>query len=121
MLLNIENYNPGRFSYLMNEEFTKDLWHFLSDRMQVNKMFSATKEGLPAIKHFLDDLEALFKDYLESDKYPEEEIAVFANNMIKHIMEKYGYQHSACGICPTAKYVKSSGIYTKAANKSIYN
>lgn len=116
MLLNIKSYQPGRFAYLMNEDFVSELWEFLSHKIQINKMIQATKEGLPAIKHFLDELESEFKDYLESEKYPAEEIAIFANNMIKHIMENYGYVHSACGICPSAKYVKTSGIYTRLAS-----
>lgn len=121
MLLDIKSYQPGRFSYLMKEDFTNDLWGFLSNKIQINKMIKATKEGLPAIKHFLDDLENQFQDYLESEKYPAEEVAIFANNMIKHIMENYGYIHSACGICPTAKYVKTSGIYTPLASQKIGN
>lgn len=116
MSLSIKSYKPGRFNYLMNEEFALNLWNYLSDKMQIDKMLEATKEGLPAIKHFLTELEIEFKEYLESNKYPAEEVAIFANNMIKHIMENHGYQHSACGICPTAKYVRSSGIYTKVAS-----
>ena len=41
MTIDISNYTPGRFAYLMDEPFATELWEFISNKEQTNKM---TKE-----------------------------------------------------------------------------
>lgn len=111
MTIDISNYKAGRFADLMEKPFSQKLWGFLADKEQTDKMFLATKQGLPAIEFFLKELEVQFEEHLKSELYPEEEIAVFANNMIKQIMQYHGYIYTACGLCPEGKYIKMSGVY----------
>jgi len=111
--MDIKDYKSGRFSYLMDKPFAKDLWNFLSDDVRLNLMFSATKAGKPAIEFFLADLESQFGEALSFPEYPKEEVGVFVNNMIKQIMENRGFGHVACGICRNGRYIKSSGVYRK--------
>ncbi len=116
MLCDISHYKPGRFEYLMKEPFAEELWHFLSDEMHIALMLRATGEGLPAIEYILDELEERFEECLKSEEYPEEEVGVFANNMIKQIMEYHGYAYSACGFCPSSRFINMSGVYQKSDN-----
>ena len=113
MSLDISNYKPGRFDYLMSEPFTAELWKFLSDKAKIDKMFLATNQSLPAIEFILVELEEKFGDYLQSKDYPEEDVGILANNMIKQIMQYHGYIYTACALCPDGKYIKMSGFYTK--------
>jgi len=112
MSLDISNYTPGRFAYLMYEPFTLELWKFLSDEKQTAKMFEATAQCLPAIEFLLKELEEKFEPYLKSVDYPEEDVGILANNMIKQIMQYHGYAYTACALCPDGNYIKMSGFYT---------
>jgi hypothetical protein len=112
MTIDISNYKPGRFAYLMDEPFAAELWEFISDEKQTDKMFSATEQGLPAIEFLHEELETKFEVYLKSKDFPEEDVGIFANNMIKQIMQYHGYNYIACGLCPAGKYIKMSGVYT---------
>ena len=112
-MININNYKPGRFASLLEEPFAKDLWNFLASSERINLMVSAIKAGKPAIEPFLSELESAFDTYFSSTDYPDEEICVLANNMIKQILALKGYEHTACGICHNGKYFKSSGLFQK--------
>ncbi|MDA3800256.1 MAG: hypothetical protein PF692_14405 [Kiritimatiellae bacterium] len=112
MSLDISIYTPGRFSYLMNEPFAEELWNFISDETQIEKMTLATAQGLPAIEFFLNELEMRFDVHLKSENYPKEDVGILANNMIKQVMQHNGYVYTACGLCPAGKYIKMSGVYT---------
>jgi hypothetical protein len=114
MTIDISNYKPGRFAYLMDELFAAELWKFLSDEKQTNKMFSAIEQGLPAIEFLHEELETKFEVHLKSADYPEEDVGIFANNMIKQILQYHGYTYVACGLCPAGKYIKMSGVYTNS-------
>ena len=118
MKLDISQYKPGRFEYLMKEPFASELWEFLADEVQIEKMLRATKEELPAIEYFLEELEERFEEHLKSGQHPEEEVATLANNMIRQIMEHHGYTYSACGFCFSANYIKMSGVYSFAPVES---
>jgi hypothetical protein len=111
-VLDIKNYNPGRFAYLMEKPFANDLWRFLTDENRISLMISSSDSNELAIEPFLDDLESKFEHHLSSSDYPEEEIGVFANNMIKQILELNGYEHVACGRCK-GRFIKSSGLFQK--------
>ncbi len=113
MQLDISNYRPGRFAYLMDEPFALELWKFISDDKQTNRMFEATAKNLPAIEFLLNELEEKFEPYLTSDDYPEEDVGILANNMIKQIMHYHDYEYTACALCPDGKYIKMSGLYIK--------
>ncbi len=112
-MIDITEYEPGRFAYLMKEPFAKELWDFLSNQERLDKMMAAIAEGKPAIYPILHDLEKQFGSFLESDKYPEDDVGVLANNMMKQLLDMHGYEHIACGLCPQAKYIKHSGVYAK--------
>ena len=111
--MDIKLYKPGRFAYLMEKPFAKELWAYLTADKRIKLMLSATEEGKPAIQFFLTELESQFEEHLTSLEYPEEEISVLVNNMIKQILELKGYEHLACGICRNGRYFKSSGLYTR--------
>jgi hypothetical protein len=113
MSVDISNYTPGRFAYLMDEPFSLELWKFLSDEQQTSKMLEATAQNLPAIEFLLNELEEKFEPYLTSDDYPEEDVGILANNMIKQIMQYHGYEYTACALCPDGKSIKMSGLYIK--------
>jgi hypothetical protein len=112
-MLDMRHYKPGRFAYLMEKPFVKELWHFLTDENRVELMFSASQAVKPAIGPFLADLESRFGGFLSSPEYPKEEICVLVNNMIKQILEIQGFEHIACGLCRQGRYFKSSGVYRK--------
>jgi hypothetical protein len=76
-------------------------------------MLDASDRGRPAIEPLRAEMESLFGDLLASPEYPDEEIATFINNMIKHILEESGYEWIACGRCPGARSIKSSGVFRK--------
>ncbi len=111
--MDIKNYKPGRFAYLMDKPFAQKMWQFLAAEERVDLMLSATTAGKPAIAPFLDELESRFGEHLDSSDYPDEEIHVLANNMIKQIMDIKGYEHLACGLCPQGRFIKMSGLYQK--------
>jgi len=111
-MLDIKLYKPGRFEYLMEKPFAKELWEYLCAEERLNLMLSATVQGKPALCLFLNDIESRFKEHLSSPDHPEEEICTFANNMIKQIMEMRGYELVACGLC-YGMYFKSSGMYRR--------
>ena len=111
--MDISLYNPGRFAYLMEKPFAKELWAYLTDEKRLKLMLSATEKGKPAIEFFLSELESKFEEPLTSPEYPEEEVSVLVNNMIKQIMVMKGFEHLACGICRHGRFFQSSGLYTK--------
>lgn len=111
-MIPIKNYTPGRFAYLMDKPFTQALWNFLTDENRIQLMVSATEFKKPAIELFLAALESQFEEPLSSPDYPDEEIAVFANNMIKQILERAGYEHVGCGRCK-GRFFKVSGLFQK--------
>jgi hypothetical protein len=112
-MIDINKYIPGRFSYLMKESFTKDIWNYLSCDERIIQMVTAIKKGKPAIEPFLSEIETKFKSYFSSEKYPDEEVCVLTNNMIKQILELYGFENIACGPCPHGKFFKTSGMFQK--------
>jgi hypothetical protein len=112
-MIDIKQYKPGRFAYLMAKPFVQELWNFLSDKRRVRLMVSASKKVKPAIWPFLEDLESRFGEFFSSSEYPKEEICVLTNNMIKQILEMKGFEHCACGLCRQGRYFKSSGVYRK--------
>jgi hypothetical protein len=114
-MLDIQAYDPGRFAYLMELPFAHDLWEFLADDARVRRMLSAADAGNPAIEPLLADIESEFGNLLSSSDFPHEEIAVFINNVIKHILETSGYDFIACTRCRTGRYIKSSGLFRKRA------
>ncbi len=111
--MDIKHYKPGRFAYLMKNPFVKELWDYLTTEKRLKLMLLATEEGKPAIEFFLSELESQFEVYLTSPKYPEEEICVLVNNMIKQILTMQGYEHLACELCRHGRYFQSSGLYQK--------
>jgi hypothetical protein len=114
-VLDIKDYDPGRFTYLMDRPFARDLWEFLADDTRVQSMLGAANKGRPAIEPLLSDIESRFEECLSSPEFPDEEIAVFVNNMVKRILEMSGYELVACARIPAARYIKSSGLFGKNA------
>lgn len=117
--MDIKHYKPGRFTYLIEKPFVKELWDYLTTKKRVTLMLLATREGKPAIEFFLTELESRFEVYLTSPKYPEEEICVLINNMIKQILAMQGYEHLACGLCHHGRNFQSSGLYQKISGNTI--
>jgi len=106
-------WEPGRFAYLRDKPFIKDVWDYLSLESRMHSMRAAADAGKPAIEPLLSDIESRFGVHLASSEYPDEEIAVLVNNMIKQILEKSGYMLVACGMCRTGRYIKSSGLFSR--------
>jgi hypothetical protein len=111
-ILQFSNYKPGRLEYLLVEPFTKELWNHLTNNDRIHLMIKATSENKPAISYLLAEIEDRFDFHLGSKKYPEEDVGILVNNIIKHIMEQMGYEHVACGLFPTARFINSSGLYS---------
>ncbi len=111
--LDINTYSPGRFAYLMETPFAKNLWAFLTDARNLRLMLSAAESGKPAIFHLHREIESRFGHDLASTDYRDDDAVVLVNNMIKQIMIKCGYEHIACGILKDGKFIKSSGVYAK--------
>jgi len=107
------SYSPGRFAYLMDEPFAKQVWEYLSDDKQVYRMIAATEKNIPAIQPLLPEIETRFGEYLSSPEFPGDDVMVMVNNMIKQLLEMRGYEHFACGICRDCTHFKSSGLYKK--------
>jgi hypothetical protein len=112
-MLDIKDYAPGRFAPLMERPFAHDLWGFCADDARVRRMCAAADAGRPAIEPVLVEIESAFGTLLSSPEFPPEEIAVFINNMIKHILETSGYDYIACAQCRTGRHIKSSGLFLK--------
>jgi hypothetical protein len=109
----MKDYSPGRFGPLMQLPLARDLWDFLADDGRVRLMLDASDRGRPAIEPLRIETESRFGDVLSSPEYPREEIATFINNMVKHILEASGYEFVACFMSPSARYIKSSGLFRK--------
>jgi hypothetical protein len=114
-LIDIKDYKPGRFAYLMDRPFVRELWAFIADDSRMQSMFAAAAAGRPAIEPLLADIESRFEEHLGSAEYPDGEIAVLVNNMIRQVMEKSGYEFIACGMCRSGRYIKSSGLFSRIA------
>lgn len=112
--LHFSKYIPGKFEYLMKEPFTQELWNQLTNHVNMQLMIQAASENKPAIQYLLKNIENEFDNYLSSNNYPDGEVEVLINNMIKQIMMSMGYEHIACGFIREARYIKSSGIYSKS-------
>jgi hypothetical protein len=111
-ILQFSSYKPDKLEYLLVEPFAKELWEYLTNKSTINLMIKATSENKPAISYLLADIEERFDFHLGSKKYPEEDVGILVNNIIKHVMEQMGYEHVACGLFPTARYINSSGLYS---------
>ena len=109
-------YQPGRFENLMNHKFASQIWSFLTQKISIELLIDATDSNKPAILYLLSEIESTFGMVLGSKEY--REVPVLVNNMIKQIMEHFGYQHSGCAICSDAEYIKSTGMYKKS-NKEL--
>ncbi len=109
--MNIEQYRPGRFAYLMNESFVGELWAYLTRPESIQAMIEATGERKPAIMPIAGEIEERFKDELTSSAYPDDDVVVLVNNMIKQILDLHGYEHAACGICHGTSIIRSSGVF----------
>lgn len=112
-MLDLKTYTPGRFAYLMDKPFVRELWEYVADDGRVQRMITASAEGRPAIVPLLEDIETRFEKHLASKEYPDEEIATLVNNMIRQVLEMSGFELVACGRCPSARYIKSSGLFMK--------
>ena len=114
-MIDIKDYKPGRFAYLMDRPFVRELWEFITDDGRVQSMLAAAAAGKPAIEPLLADIETRFEEHLGSAEYPAEEIAVLVNSMIRQVLEKSGYEFIACGMCRNGRYIKSSGLFAMNA------
>jgi hypothetical protein len=112
-MFDIKNYKAGRFAYLMEKPFAKELWEYVASEKNVSAMLVAADSGKPAIEPLLADIESRFGPLLASAEYPDEEIEVFINNMIRQLCELSGYELVACGLVRSGKYIKSSGLFKK--------
>jgi hypothetical protein len=112
-MFDIKNYKAGRFAYLMEKPFAKELWEYVASEKNVSAMLVAADSGKPAIEPLLADIESRFGPLLASAEYPDEEIEVFINNMIRQLCELSGYELVACGLVRNSKYIKSSGLFKK--------
>jgi hypothetical protein len=112
VMIDIKEYKPGRFAYLMSKPFAREMWEYAADDGRVRTMLAAAAAGRPAIEPLLAEIESRFEEHLGSAEYPKEEIGVFINNMIKQIMEKSGYALIACGKCRNGRFIKSSGLFS---------
>lgn len=108
-----KTYKPGRFAHLMKKHFVREMWDYITDDSRVQTMIAASSEGKPAIGPVLSDIETRFEEHLASKEYPDEEIAVLVNNMLRQVLEKSGFKLIACALCPGARYIKSSGLFAK--------
>lgn len=117
--LPFSTYQGGRFEYLLTEPFTKELWEFLADKDSIYHMVSAVNEGKPAIWPLLDEIESRFGRYITSEDFPDDDVEIMINNMIKQIMECTGYEHVACGMLRHARYIKLSGVYQRSSQPNI--
>ncbi|MFW5785485.1 MAG: hypothetical protein ACOCW1_04795 [Chitinispirillaceae bacterium] len=108
-------YRPGRFSYLFQKPFGERLWNYLSAEPQVQVMIEAVKDSQPALKPLLDTIECEYEEHLASKEYPEDDVSVFINNMIKQILEHHGYEHVGCGLC-RGRFFRASGVYRPAVS-----
>ena len=111
--LTLSSYKAGRFEYLLREPFARELWGYLSDKKSISLMLDAAGQGKPPLWPLLDHIENRFGTYIASDRFPDDDVEVMVNNMIKQIMEYAGYEHAACGMLRHARYIRLSGVYEK--------
>ncbi len=111
LLIDFEDYKPGRFEYLTKYPFARSIWDFLITNDSINLMSKAVSDNKPAIFYLLEKIESDFGTWLSSKEFPGDDVCVLVNNMILQIMESRGYEHFSCGLMPSAKYIKSSGVY----------
>ncbi|NLE01490.1 MAG: hypothetical protein GX640_16610 [Fibrobacter sp.] len=98
----------------MDNPFASEIWDFLATEENIALMISSTEEKKAAITKLVEKIEEKFEGPLSSKEYPQDEIGVFINNMIKQIMEHLGYSHIGCGLCP-GKYIRASGLYERGS------
>jgi len=112
-VLQFSSYVGGHFEYLLTEPFAKEIWNYFTKSENMRLMLDAVNNKKPALWYHLEYIEANYGRYIESNDFPDDDVQVMINNMIKQIMEKLGYEHIACGMLRHAKYIKLSGVYTK--------
>lgn len=107
------SYIGGHFEYLLKEPFAEEIWTYFTKHDNIQLMLDALKENKPPLWYHLDYIESHYGQYIESTEFPDDDVEVMINNMIKQIMDKLGYEHIACGMLRHAKYIKLSGVYKK--------
>jgi hypothetical protein len=107
------SYIGGHFEYLLKEPFAEEIWTYFTKSENLQKMLDAVHEKKPPLWYHLEYIETHYGGYIESDTFPDDDVEVMINNMIKQIMERLGYEHIACGMLRHAKYIKLSGVYVK--------
>jgi hypothetical protein len=112
-VLPFTSYTGGHFEYLLKEPFAKEIWDYFTKSKNMELMLDAVREKKPALWYHLEYIETNYGRYIESDDFPDDDVQVMINNMIKQIMEKLGYEHIACGMLHHAKFIKLSGVYSK--------
>jgi hypothetical protein len=115
MQIQLFTYEPGRFTEIFAQTFSKALWQYLSSPQTADLLIKASREGRPAIADILVFVETQWETELGSPDYPPEDVGVMVNNMIKQIMAQRGYSHAACGLC-RGRFIKVSGVYQKNPN-----
>jgi len=115
-MIDIKQYKPGRFAYMMGKPFAVDAWAFLTEQDHILAMGNAIAKGRPAIEPLIADIETRFEEHLTSKEYHDDDACVLVNNMILQILELRGFRHVSCGLCAHARFIKQSGIYKKVTD-----
>lgn len=113
-ILDYNTYAPSdRFKELAQTDLAKDMWTVVADESNINKMIEAINNNAAPVTALDDELHEKFTARIEESTEDTEELKVLCMNMMKQILEKRGYSHSACAMLFTGKFVKSAGMFQK--------
>lgn len=88
------------------------LWEFLNEPENVRLMAGASNQGRPAAEAIADHLFVRFGDSVKKNR-----VKQFTGLLIRQVMERNGYRHSAYGRKADATHVFSkASLYTREAN-----
>ncbi len=115
-VLDYSEYKPSdRFKDLAETDLAHEMWDFIATEDNITEMEKVIKEDKAPVTVIDEELYKRFTDKIEQSSYDTEELKVLAMNMMKQVLEKRGYSHSACAMLLQGKFVKSAGLFQKVS------
>ena len=98
------NFDPGKFTDVASA-WGKQLWEFLNEPIIVRSMTDASDDKRPAAEAIATELFQRFGDDIKQDR-----VKQFIGFLIRQVMEKNGYSHTAYG-----QKTKDNPVFVKAS------
>lgn len=105
-------YNAGSFKDIAESRIGRDMWIFLNERKNIEKMKLSVRLGHPAVEGIAIEFASTFSEYLDPENGSKvDRIKQCAGHMIRQIMESEGYEKRGEGVCRTTRVFNKGGKY----------